>query len=261
MKKIISIASVFLLMTGLSFTPTRAAEPKKIPLKATASSMYSTTVGYHPMNTVDDKYQTYWLGGAQREFWWIKYDAGEVRGIDKVNIIWYSSYYIPTDYDIQISDDGSTWENVYSNLTGTYDHEGEEKDIGRDARYIRLYIRSVNGGYYCVLREFTAFASSNLPRTVRFQGVLKDKDGVPLDGRYAVKFRLYAEETNGASEWEETQTLDIENGALDVELGKTTPVELSFTRQYWLGVEVESDGEMTPRFKLTSVPYAFKAVE
>jgi len=42
-------------------------------------------------------------------------------------------------------------------------------------------------------------------------------------------------------------------------LGNTTPISIPFDAQYYLGVKVGSDAEMSPRRQLTSVGYAFRA--
>jgi len=34
-------------------------------------------------------------------------------------------------------------------------------------------------------------------------------------------------------------------------------IDLDFSSQYYLGLKVESDSEMTPRINLTSSPYSF----
>jgi len=99
------------------------------------------------------------------------------------------------------------------------------------------------------------------PKLIRFMGNLKDADGLPLEGAYNVTLRLYEHETDETAVWEEVQQVDVATGLLDVELGSVTPLDILFDRQYWLGIEVEADGEMSPRFRLTSVPYAFSNVE
>ena len=43
---------------------------------------------------------------------------------------------------------------------------------------------------------------------------------------------------------------------MDVVLGTVEGIDLPFNEQYYLGIKVESDDEMTPRFEMTSVPYA-----
>jgi len=100
------------------------------------------------------------------------------------------------------------------------------------------------------------------PRFLAFQGMLKDNiKGDSIDGTVDVTFRLYETAVEGAPLWKETQTgLEVKNGLLNAELGGVVSLDaVPFDRQYWLGVEVGSDGEMVPRFKLTSVPYSFRS--
>jgi hypothetical protein len=104
--------------------------------------------------------------------------------------------------------------------------------------------------------------SGDMPQTIRFQANLQDYNADPLEGTFAMDFRLYDTDIGGTPLWQETQSaIYVEAGALDVELGSVNALDLPFDKQYWLGVEIESDGEMTPRFKLTTVPYAFKLVQ
>lgn len=229
------------------------AKEKEITVTATASSVYSAN--YAVQRAIDNDYNTYWLGAYMASPWWITFDAGNAVSVGKLKLTWYSDYYAPSSYDIQISDDGITWEDVYTNIAGIFAIEGTDRDIQREARYIRLYINSAYN--YAVLREFKAYQDVDYPRTIRFQGTLDDSSGAPIDGFFTLTFRLYNSETGGESIWEEMQqSINIVNGLVDVELGSVTPLDVSFQEQYWLSVEVESDGEMLPRFKLTSVPYA-----
>jgi hypothetical protein len=72
---------------------------------------------------------------------------------------------------------------------------------------------------------------------------------------------LYDSDIEEVSLWKEIQDVYVEDGILDVELGINEPINLPFDKQYWLGVEVESDGEMSPRFRLKSVPYSFRSMQ
>jgi hypothetical protein len=94
-----------------------------------------------------------------------------------------------------------------------------------------------------------------------FQGRLSDTTGFYLTGTYNLTFRLYDVETGGASLWDETQSsVSITNGITNVNLGNINPLaNLSFDTEYWLSVEVNSDGEMTQRIKLTSSGYSFRS--
>jgi microcystin-dependent protein len=104
----------------------------------------------------------------------------------------------------------------------------------------------------------TAYAA--IPHTIAYQGKATDKQGMPLTGAYSLTFRLYASETGGSPEWTETQTgVAIANGVFSVQLGSLVPLNLTFDKSYWMTLEINSDGEMAPRTKLASVPYAYKA--
>lgn len=110
------------------------------------------------------------------------------------------------------------------------------------------------------LLQLPVFAGdeATYPNLIRFQGKLRSLEGLPLNGMYSLAFALYDIDVDADPLWREVQEdINIEDGLLDVELGSMTTLDLPFDKQYWLGVEVESDGEMTPRFKLTSVPYSF----
>lgn len=229
------------------------AEEKEIEVTATASSVYS--ISYGTDKAIDDQYNTYWLGAYNAAPWWIMFDASDSVPVSRIKVTWYSAYYAPYSYNIQVSDDGANWEDIHTGIPGVYDINGTYRDINSDARYIRLYINSAYN--YAVVREFEAYKDTSFPKTIRFQGTLDDSVGAPIDGFFMLTFRLYKSETGGEPLWEEVQqNVNIVNGTLDVELGSVEPLDASFDEQYWLSVEVGSDGEMIPRFKLTSVPYA-----
>ncbi|MEP7027041.1 MAG: hypothetical protein ABI960_00460 [Candidatus Eisenbacteria bacterium] len=105
---------------------------------------------------------------------------------------------------------------------------------------------------------FAPAAQAAVPSTMSYQGRLTDGVGIDVpDGAYALTFRLYDAVTGGALLWTETQAnVTVTGGLFSIVLGSTTPLAVPFDRQYWLGVAVAADPEMTPRSPLTSVPYA-----
>lgn len=109
-----------------------------------------------------------------------------------------------------------------------------------------------------LLLLLTTAASATPPRTLSYQGVLTDDTGslVP-NGSYTMTFGMYLVPTGGAAAWTETQDVTVTNGNFDVVLGAVTPITaLSFNDPYWLGLQVGSDPEMTPRTELTGVAYS-----
>jgi hypothetical protein len=101
---------------------------------------------------------------------------------------------------------------------------------------------------------------SKVPSLMRFQGRLTDSSGNPLNGLYSVIFRIYDSEIGGNLKWNETQTgIVVSEGVFSALLGKAVPLNLNFDRDYWLSTEIETNGEMSPRQRIASVGYAFRA--
>ena len=257
------ILAMLLILAATSFIIPRALaeEGDQFVITAEASSSYYS---FTPDKAVDGSIYTYWLGSLNMSPWWIQFDAGKVTSIGDIILLWYSNYYVPLDYDIRVSKDGIQWDDVYTNLRGEYQASGIKREINREARYVKLYIRSVNS-IFPVLKEMKIFEGAPLDtpaRPIRFQGVLKGGSGAPLEGTYVMTFRLYDAAAEGTALWEELHSsVVVTNGILDIELGNENIIELPFDKQYWLGIEVQGDGEMTPRFKMTYTPYAYKAVQ
>ena len=105
----------------------------------------------------------------------------------------------------------------------------------------------------------TALVYAAIPRVINYQGRLTDKDDNPLTGNFLVTFRFYDAEKEGQPIWEEGHILSIRNGMFNVLMGSVKPLEMDFNKDLWLGMEVASDGEMTPRIKLASSVYALNA--
>lgn len=105
-------------------------------------------------------------------------------------------------------------------------------------------------------------AAADIPRLISFQGRLSDTQGLPLTGSYDLTFRFYTASSGGAAIWTEAQSgIGVSNGIYNVYLGEVTPFDaLSFDTPYWISVEVFTDGEMTPRRRLTATGYALRAV-
>jgi len=183
-----------------------------------------------------------------------------VRRISKIYINWdFTSHSItlPTDYDIGISEDGINWDYIYTGRRAEYK---ETIKINQDARYIKLLIYEVEKWTRPAMADFIAYADANVPKLIRFQGNLYEGDN-PVNDTLELTFRLYDGKDAEEPLWNETQNVTVEEGIFNVELGSETELDLLFDKPYWLGIEVESDGEMDPRFRLTSSPYAFMSKE
>lgn len=98
------------------------------------------------------------------------------------------------------------------------------------------------------------------PTTINYQGYLKGSGGNAITGSKSITFNLYTAPTGGSPIWTSTKSISVADGIYSTVLGDTAALTgLNFDAQYYLGINVESDGEMTPRQPLTSVAYAIKA--
>jgi hypothetical protein len=106
-------------------------------------------------------------------------------------------------------------------------------------------------------------ARADVPQLIAYQGRLTEDNGQPLIGEHTINFRLYDAEQGGARLWEEGHRLALasrDNGVFSVVLGSLQPFGAgSFTKPLWMGLEVDRDGEMTPRLRLTASGYAINA--
>ncbi len=115
-----------------------------------------------------------------------------------------------------------------------------------------------------VVVALTMFALSTqasiVPRTFNYQGYLTKSDGTPVTAPTNMTFSLYST-TNGKSPlWsEQHNTVPVNNGIYSVVLGNTTPIDVSRDASYYLGTQVGTDLEMSPRQPLASVPFALRA--
>lgn len=125
-------------------------------------------------------------------------------------------------------------------------------------------------------------ASAAVSSTLNFQARLLNSSGnMVSDGSYNIEFKLFnASTSSGSSQgscvgdsncvWTETRTgantVTVTNGYFSVNLGSLTAfASVNWDQEHWLTMNIGGtgaptwDGEMTPRIKLTAVPYAFRA--
>jgi hypothetical protein len=94
---------------------------------------------------------------------------------------------------------------------------------------------------------------------MNYQGRLLQND-VPYDGAIDITFTLWSDSTAGSSYWQETQTVQVDDGLFNVMLGAANPLDglaVQFQRQLWLGIQpAGAASELTPRQPMGTVAYA-----
>ena len=107
-------------------------------------------------------------------------------------------------------------------------------------------------------------AQAEVPREIHFQGRLTDTGGAPITATLNVTFALYDAATGGSPLWSEIHSLDISDGLFSARLGQVSPLDPPLFRdnpRLYLGVTVDTDAEMAPRYPLCSAAYAILAME
>ena len=105
-------------------------------------------------------------------------------------------------------------------------------------------------------------AQAQAPATLTYQGQLTEAGGQPASGPLEVRFALHDQASGGDELWSETLP-ELEpdaQGRVHAELGGQTPLEGVFAQAEprWLSVQVQGE-VLSPRLKLTSVPWAMRA--
>src|SRR5450755_508674 len=119
----------------------------------TASSIQGPS--WPASNATDGNLSTRW-SSAFSDPQWLEVDLGSTQSICQVVIHWETAY--AKAFQIQVSNDNSTWTTIYSTTTGT--GGTQTLNVTGSGRYIRMYgtVRATQYGYS--IYEFQVYASS-----------------------------------------------------------------------------------------------------
>jgi len=103
---------------------------------------------------------------------------------------------------------------------------------------------------------------AGIPKLINYQGMLTQSDGTTpvTNGNYPILFGIYNTSSGGSALWSHTYNVSVTRGLFNVILGDSgAPISLPFNVDYWLELKVGADPPLSPRIKLTSVAYAYRA--
>ncbi|MEZ5357340.1 MAG: hypothetical protein R3F48_00825 [Candidatus Zixiibacteriota bacterium] len=109
------------------------------------------------------------------------------------------------------------------------------------------------------------FVFAAVPTIINYQGRLTDLSGAPVpDGVYTITFGIYASSGAPSPIWTSgAQDVTVSGGLFTYTLGSVVPLPHNIfdNALRYLGIQVESDAELTPRTMFTAVPYTYRALK
>ena len=115
----------------------------------------------------------------------------------------------------------------------------------------------------------TTVVGQGIPTRLHYQGLLSQESGVPVtclppfacDQDLTFHFQIHDAPEGGATLWTETHAgVPVEEGRFDVFLGIMNPITTDLLEgPRWLSVEINENGEMSPRQEFVSAAYALRA--
>lgn len=119
----------------------------------------------------------------------------------------------------------------------------------------------------CVLLlVLAASAEAQVPRTINFQGRVRDAAGAYIDGPRQCTLRIYDRPTGGTPLFTEIYPAEFDKGTFTIVIGARTtggiPESVKFDKQYWLSCTIDNFNngrEILPRMRMSSSPYALRA--
>ncbi|MFF2815115.1 discoidin domain-containing protein [Kitasatospora cineracea] len=131
--------------TGTPSTPSGSTCSTDNAAQGKTATASSTENGGTPASSaVDGNLGTRWSSAAA-DPQWLQVDLGSVQQLCQVDLKWEAAY--GKAYQIQASNDGSTWATIYSTTTGAGGNE--TLNVSGSGRYVRMYgtQRATNYGY------------------------------------------------------------------------------------------------------------------
>jgi len=138
---------------------------------------------------------------------------------------------------------------------------------------------------FCVITALFGILTANIQqswaeigKSINYQGRLMNASGLNVsDGTYSMKISIYSQASGGSHLWsasttEQTPTgtvqpieVEVKNGLFSILLGDISNDQVAFpeglfnNESLYLGITVGADSEMTPRKRLSAVPYAYNS--
>ncbi|MFE9188390.1 discoidin domain-containing protein [Micromonospora sp. NPDC007208] len=150
----LTVALVAALTPTGTTTPAQAA-PVLLSQGRTATASSTENAGTPAAAAVDGNTGTRW-SSAFSDPQWLQVDLGARATISQVNLLWEGAY--GRAFQLQTSDNGSTWTTIYSTTTAT--GGTQNLTVSGAGRYVRMYGTARGTGYGYSLWEFQVYGET-----------------------------------------------------------------------------------------------------
>jgi hypothetical protein len=147
--------AAFALLAGLVLVPSTAnAAPVLLSQGKPATASSTEGAGTPASAAVDGDGGTRW-SSAWSDPQWLRVDLGAGSTLSRVELDWEAAH--ATAFQIQVSDDDTTWTPVYTTTSGTGGKQGF--DLTGTGRYVRVHGTQRANGYGYSLWEFRVYGT------------------------------------------------------------------------------------------------------
>ncbi|UKS28326.1 Ig-like domain-containing protein [Paenibacillus sp. HWE-109] len=136
-------------------------------LTVTGAESNVVSAGFIPDNGIDDNMTTIWSAKADSSLVtpdnpqgdpWIQFHFDDVKSVNQVDIAWYLGHQRQASFDIEVSQNGTVWTNVYSGTSSGTTAEYESYTFPSiTAKYIRIIGHGTNQGVYTSIKDVNVY--------------------------------------------------------------------------------------------------------
>ena len=160
-RKMIKVLKIIVFFS-LFFSSYSAFALTQLSVSAVTASSSSGT--YTASKATDNNLSTYWQGATSKTPYWLNLDLGKSSSLYQLSILWDKTYG-STNYNIQVSSNGTSWTNVYTGLSssgGTTNPYQLNSKLFGSYRYVRIYINTLQRTYP-IIYEAKLYADTTAP--------------------------------------------------------------------------------------------------
>lgn len=208
--------------------------------------------GMAATHAVDGNTNTRWAS-QWSDAQWIYVDLGSSKTIGRVVLKWEAAY--GKNYQIQVSDNASSWTTVYSTTTG--DGGTDDITLNGTGRYVRMNATQRGTGYGYSLWDFEVYGSSgpvtppsNVNKALNKPATSSSDEGAAWGASQAVDGNM---NTRWASSWSDPQWINVDLGSVqsisrvvlkwEGAFGKNYQVQTSTDNANWTTVNTVTNGD------------------